>query len=86
MNASLIAFSTGEMTQPSRVLHEVKPYGGYFAPMPAVSDDAAGVKLVRFCLGNASLGIRTRNAIILLFNPETDEALGSQNGTLPPFR
>ena len=75
MKASLIALSTGEVTQPSRVLHEVKPYGGYFAPMPAVSDNAAGVKLVSFCTGNAGLGIHTRKAMTMLFEPETDGPL-----------
>ena len=55
MKASLIAFPTGKVTQPSRGLHEVKTYGGYFAPMPAVSDNAAGVKLVSFCTDNAGL-------------------------------
>ena len=75
MKASLIAFSTSEVTQPSRVLHEVKPYGGYFARMPAVSDNAAGVKLVSFCTGNAGLGIHTRKAMTLLFKTETDEPL-----------
>ena len=76
----MIALSTGEVTQPSRVLREVKPYGGYFAPMPAVSDNAAGVKLVSFCPGNAGLGIHTRKAMTLLFEPETDETLTIMQG------
>ena len=54
--------------------------------MPAVSDDSAGVKLVSFCSGNVDLSIHTRNAMTLLFNHKTDEALGSQNGALPPFQ
>ncbi len=70
MKASLIAFSTGEVTQPSHVLHEVKPYGGYFALMPAVSDNAAGVKLVSFCTGNAGLGIHTRKTMTMLFESD----------------
>ena len=75
MKASLIAFSTGEVTQPSHVLHEMKHYGGYFALMPAVSDNAAGVKLVSFCTSNAGLSIHTRKAMTLLFETETDEPL-----------
>ena len=82
MEASLIAFSAGEVTQPARVLHEVKPYGGYFAPMPAVSKDAVGVKLVNFYPGNAELGIHTHNAMVLLFKPETGEPLAVMDGAL----
>ena len=48
IETSLIAFSAGKVTQLARVLREVKPYGGYFKPMPAVSNDAVGVKLVSF--------------------------------------
>ena len=36
MDKAMIALSAGEVTQPARVLHEVKPHGGYFGPMPAV--------------------------------------------------
>ena len=75
MKASLIAFSTSKVTQPSRVLHEIKPYGGYFTPMPSISNNAADVKLVSFCTGNAGLGIHTRKAMTLLFETETDEPL-----------
>ena len=55
MKASLIALPTGKMTQPSHGLHEEKPYGGYFAPIPAVSENAAGVKLVSFYPENAGI-------------------------------
>ena len=76
----MIAFSTGEVTQPSRVVRALKLYDGYFAPMPAVSDDDAGVKLVSFCPGNAGRGIHTRKAMTLLFEHETDEPLTIMQG------
>ena len=47
----MIAFSAGEVTQPARVLHEVKPHGGYFGPMLAVSTDAMGNQAAQFLSG-----------------------------------
>tara|TARA_B100000676_G_scaffold212264_1_gene208645 strand:- start:1783 stop:2160 length:378 start_codon:yes stop_codon:yes gene_type:complete len=80
MKASLIALPTGKLTQPPHGLHEGKPYGGYFAPIPAVSENAAGVKLVSLCPENAGLGIHTRKAMHLPFEPETDETLTIMQG------
>ena len=74
--ASLIAFSIGEVTQPARMLHE----GGYFAPMPAGSKDAVGVGIVSFYPENADLSIHTHNVMILLFKPDTDEPLAITEG------
>lgn len=82
MERAMIAFSAGEVTQPARVLHEVKPYGGYFGPMPAISKDAMGIKLVNFYPENAARGIHTHLALIILFRPETGEPLAIIEGNL----
>jgi len=82
MEKAMIAFSAGEVTQPARVLHEVKPHGGYFGPMPAVSKDAMGIKLVNFYPGNAERGIHTHMALIVLFKPETGEPIAVMDGRL----
>ena len=74
--ASLIAFSIGEISQPTRVLQE----GSYFAPMPADSKDAVGVRIVGFYPGNADLGFHTHNVMILLFKPDTGEPLAIMEG------
>ena len=58
MEKAMIAFSAGEVTQPARVLHEVKPHGRYFGPMLAISKDAMGIKLINFYPGNAGTGYR----------------------------
>tara|TARA_B100000676_G_scaffold297720_1_gene339732 strand:- start:574 stop:1092 length:519 start_codon:yes stop_codon:yes gene_type:complete len=80
MKVSLIACATGEVTQSSRVLRVVKPYDSYFAPIPAIFDNAAGVKLVSFCPGNADLDIHTRKATTPLLELETDEPLAIMQG------
>ncbi|MGB0554957.1 MAG: ornithine cyclodeaminase family protein [Alphaproteobacteria bacterium] len=82
MEKAMIAFSAGEVTQPPRKLIPVEPHAGYFGPMPAISKDAMGIKLVNFYPGNAALGILTHNAMILLFKPETGEPLAIMEGGL----
>jgi len=75
----MIAFSAGEVTQPPRKLIPVEPHGGYFGPMPAISKDAMGIKLVNFYPG---IGIHTHQATIMLFKPETGETLAIMEGGL----
>lgn len=82
MEKAMIAFSSGEVTQPVRSMIPVQPAGGFFAPMPAVSSDAMGIKLVTFYPGNAELGIHTHNAMILIFAPETGEPQATLDGRL----
>lgn len=82
MEKAMIAFSAGEVTQPPRKLIPVEPAGGFFGPMPAISKEAMGIKLVNFFPGNAEHGIHTHNAAILLFNPDTGETLAIFEGGL----
>ncbi|MDP7393214.1 MAG: hypothetical protein QGH07_15450 [Alphaproteobacteria bacterium] len=82
MERAIIAFSAGELTQPARVLHEVKPNGRYFGPMLAISKDAMGIKLINFYPGNAGTGIPAHLALIVLFKPETGELMAIIEGRL----
>ena len=50
--------------------------------MPAVADQAMGLKLVSFYLGNAGTHVPTHLAMILLFRPDTGEPLAVMDGRL----
>jgi thiomorpholine-carboxylate dehydrogenase len=82
MENALIAFSAGRVQQPVRRLLKVEPHEGFFAAMPAASAETVGVKLVTFYPGNAARGLPTHLAVILLFAPETGEALALLDGRL----
>ena len=82
MAKAKIAFSAGEVTQLARVLHKMKPHGGSFGPMLAVSKDAMGVKLFNFYPGNTGTGIPAHLALIFLFKPDTGEPMAIIEGGL----
>jgi thiomorpholine-carboxylate dehydrogenase len=82
MENALIEFSAGRVQQPVRRLLSIERHGGFFGVMPAVSADAVGAKLVTFYPGNAARGVPTHLAVILLFAPETGEALALLDGRL----
>ena len=82
MASALIDFSAGGVQQPVRRLLKVEPHDGYFAVMPAASADTVGAKLVTFYPSNAARGLPTHLAVILLFAPETGEALALLDGRL----
>jgi ornithine cyclodeaminase/alanine dehydrogenase-like protein (mu-crystallin family) len=82
MENALIDFSAGRVQQPVRRLLKVEPYEGYFAAMPAASAEIVGAKLVTFYPRNAARGLPTHLAVIILFAPETGEALALLDGRL----
>lgn len=82
MASALIDFSAGRVQQPVRRLLKVEPHDGYFAVMPAAGADTVGAKLVTFYPSNAARGLPTHLAVILLFAPETGEALALLDGRL----
>jgi ornithine cyclodeaminase/alanine dehydrogenase-like protein (mu-crystallin family) len=82
MENALIDFSAGRVQQPVRRLLSIERHGGFFGVMPAVSAEAMGTKLVTFYPGNAARGLPTHLAMILLFAPETGEALALLDGRL----
>ena len=81
MGKALIDYSTGHYAQPDRQLLKVQKHGGFFAAMPAVGA-GVGVKLVTFYPDNATRGLHTHQALIILFEPETGTPLVVMDGRL----
>jgi ornithine cyclodeaminase/alanine dehydrogenase-like protein (mu-crystallin family) len=75
MEAALAAFSAGRVIQPVRNMLTIEEGKRYLGIMPAVGDDAMGLKLVSFYPGNAGTGVPTHLAMILLCRPDTGEPL-----------
>lgn len=82
METALAAFSSGRVLQPVRNMMTIEEGKRYLGIMPAVSEDAMGIKLVSFYPGNAGTGIPTHLAMILLFRPDTGEPLAVMDGRL----
>jgi thiomorpholine-carboxylate dehydrogenase len=82
MERALAAFSAGRVLQPVRNMLTVEEGKRYLGIMPAVAEDAMGLKLVTFYPGNAGTSVPTHMAMILLFRPETGEPLAVMDGRL----
>ena len=82
MEKAMLAFSTGRVLQPVRNLLTIEEGKRYLGIMPAVTDEAMGLKVVSFYPGNAGKGIPTHMAMVLLFRPETGEPLAVMDGRL----
>ena len=82
MERALASFSAGRVLQPVRNMLTLEEGKRYLGIMPAVAEDAMGVKLVSFYPGNAGTSIPTHMAMILLFRPETGEPLAVMEGRL----
>ena len=82
MERALLTFSTGRALQPVRNVLSIEEGKRYLGIMPAVTDEAMGLKLVSFYPANAAQKIPTHMAMILLFRPETGEPLAVMDGRL----
>jgi thiomorpholine-carboxylate dehydrogenase len=82
METALIAFSAGRVIQPVRNMLTIEEGKRYLGMMPAVAENAMGLKLVCFYPGNAGTSVPTHTAMILLFRPETGEPLAVMDGRL----
>lgn len=82
MESALTAFSAGQVIQPVRSMITIEEDKRYLGIMPAVTQDAMGLKLVSFYPVNAGAGIPTHLAMILLFRPDTGEPLAVMDGRL----
>ena len=82
MEPALIAFSSGRVVQPVRNMLTIEEGKRYLGIMPAVAEEAMGLKLVSFYPGNAGTGVPTHLAMILLFRPDTGEPLAVMDGRL----
>ena len=82
MESALIAFSAGRVIQPVRNMIIIEEEKRYLGIMPAVAQDAMGLKLVSFYPVNAGTAVPTHLAMILLFRPDTGEPLAVMDGRL----
>jgi ornithine cyclodeaminase/alanine dehydrogenase-like protein (mu-crystallin family) len=82
METALAGFSGGRVLQPVRNMLTIEEGKRYLGIMPAVAEDAMGVKLVSFYPGNAGTGVPTHLAMVLLFRPDTGEPLAVMDGRL----
>ena len=77
MEQALTAYSTGCVEQPVRTVVDVGRDKNFFGVMPAYvagsGHEALGAKLVTYFVSNASRGIPTHFATILLIDPETGQ-------------
>ena len=82
MERALAAFSAGHVLQPVRTMLAIDEDQRYLGIMPAVTQEAMGVKLVTFYPVNAGTGVPTHMALVLLFRPQTGEPLAVVDGRL----
>lgn len=82
MESALNAFSAGRVIQPVRSMITLEEDKRYVGIMPAVTQDAMGLKFVSFYPANAGTAVPTHLAMILLFRPDTGEPLAVMDGRL----
>jgi ornithine cyclodeaminase/alanine dehydrogenase-like protein (mu-crystallin family) len=82
MESALAAFSAGRVQQPVRTVLTVEEGRRYLGVMPAVTEEAMGLKLVSFYPANADRGIPTHFAVIVLMRADTGEPLAVMDGRL----
>jgi ornithine cyclodeaminase/alanine dehydrogenase-like protein (mu-crystallin family) len=82
MEVALTALSQGRVIQPVRNTITIEEGKRYLAVMPAVAENAMGLKAVSFYPGNAGTALPTHLAMILLFRPDTGEPLAVMDGRL----
>jgi thiomorpholine-carboxylate dehydrogenase len=82
MESALAAFSAGRVQQPVRTVLTVEEGRRYLGVMPAVAEEAMGLKLVSFYPANADRGIPTHFAVIVLMHADTGEPLAVMDGRL----
>jgi ornithine cyclodeaminase/alanine dehydrogenase-like protein (mu-crystallin family) len=82
MEKALADFSAGKVTQPVRQVIPVDPPGGFYGIMPALTPDGLGQKIVTFYPPNATKGIHTHMALIILNDRATGAPLVVMDGRL----
>ena len=80
MEGAMVALSSGQVVQPTRVMVPVAEQGGFLGSMPAHTGGQLGAKLVAFFPGNQ--GLPTHHAVIVLFRPDTGEPIVTMDGRL----
>jgi thiomorpholine-carboxylate dehydrogenase len=82
LERALIDFSAGRVIHPIRSIVSIPQHSGFMGLMPAVYGDIMGTKLVNLYPNNATRGLPTHLAIIVLFCAETGEPLAVLDGRL----
>jgi ornithine cyclodeaminase/alanine dehydrogenase-like protein (mu-crystallin family) len=84
MERTLAEFSSGRALQPVRTALPIERHAAFLGTMPAYlsEGDALGVKLVTFAERNATRGMPTHLATVLLFDPATGSLLSIMDGRL----
>jgi len=82
MQAALMRYSAGEVTQPLRTVIEVGLQKAFFAVMPASIPDppALGAKLVTVFGSNHAVGLPSHQATIILLDAMTGELVAVMDG------
>ena len=75
METALSSYSAGNVIQALRNWLTIEEGQRYLAAMPAVMQEAMGLKVVSFYPRNADTGTPTVMAMVLLLNPETGEPI-----------
>jgi thiomorpholine-carboxylate dehydrogenase len=82
MAVALAEFSAGKVIQPVRNMIVIEEGKRYLGIMPAVAEQAMGLKLVSFYPGNAGTAVPTHLGLIILSRPDTGEPLAVLDGRL----
>ncbi len=82
MEQALAAFSTGRALQPVRTMLTVEEGQRYVGLMPAVAQEAMGLKVFSLYPVNAGTGVPTVMALVLLLRTDTGEPLAVMDGRL----
>lgn len=82
MESALREFSSGKVLQPVRGMLTVEEGRRYLGVMPAVAEQAMGVKLVSFYPANAGTGVPTHHAMIVIMRTDDGAPLAAMDGTL----
>ncbi len=84
MERALIEFSAGRVVQPVRTVLQYGEAHGLFGVMPTYipSLPALGAKMVTVCHANATLGLGTHQALIVMLDPATGVAQAILDGRL----
>lgn len=81
LEAAMIALSRGEVAQPVRQMVPVPGRDAIIAAMPAVGE-AMAVKVVTLYHDNATRGLPSHQAVILIFDKSTGTPLAAMDGRL----
>src|SRR5205814_7371052 len=82
MEKALAEFSRGRVLQPVRQMLTIEEEERYLGIMPAVGEEAMGLKVVSVYRGKAGTDVPTHMAMILLFRADGGEPLAVMDGRL----